>query len=215
MSGAVAFVFGMCALSFAAGCVLTAVVLRREPLPGPGDEPVPPPVEEPVPAEVRWPSEDYVSKPIHRNPVMGFPVALPAPAPGPGAAPGSGSTRPALVLVPRPAPEGPVEPVRVRRMRVVPDLPEPSSQDAAWTERVGAELPGAEAVQATPGGPVVVEVPAHPEPVTGPGPPAPTTESSSTRPPPTRDDPRAGSDATGFPQHHPRTAEAARRKSST
>ncbi|TQM83172.1 hypothetical protein FHX81_5590 [Saccharothrix saharensis] len=123
MSG-VAFVFGMCALSFAAGCVLTAVMLRREPPPDPRPEPAPAP---PPRFEPRFPPEDYATKPIHRNPVMGLPPALPTQRPA----------RPNLVVVPDPKPSA-VLPVRqdaVRRMHVVrpaPTLVEPAGEaDAA------------------------------------------------------------------------------------
>lgn len=113
MSGAVAFVFGLCALSFAAGCALTAVMLRREQPPEPVPEPV---VDVRVPTlDLVWPPEDYTTRPIHRNPVIGTLTALPAPA------------RPVLALVPDPEPE-PEKPVRqdeVRRMHVVRDTPEP------------------------------------------------------------------------------------------
>ncbi|MBW4716549.1 hypothetical protein [Saccharothrix obliqua] len=51
MPGAIAFVFGLCALSFAAGCVLTAYMLRRE-LEEP-DDCATRPIHEPVPG--RWP----------------------------------------------------------------------------------------------------------------------------------------------------------------
>ncbi|GAA1336510.1 hypothetical protein [Saccharothrix algeriensis] len=90
MSGAVAFVFGLCALSFAAGCVLTACMLRREPEP-PEPEPV---AERPEPPrlDLRWPPEDYATKPIHRNPVVGLPLS----------APPAEQVRPALTLVPSP-----------------------------------------------------------------------------------------------------------------
>ncbi|XVS63349.1 hypothetical protein ACQPYE_34605 [Actinosynnema sp. CA-299493] len=121
----VAVVFGLCALSFAAGCVLTAVMLRREqppePTPQPALAPAPPaPVSEP-----QFPPGDYATRPIHRNPVMGFPVALPAPerlrsAPRP-------APRPNLVVVPDPVPDSgkPVRQDEVRRMHVVRAEPGP------------------------------------------------------------------------------------------
>ncbi len=110
MSG-VAVVFGLCALSFAAGCVLTAVMLRRDQPPEPAPEPVP--AAPPPGLEPPFPPGDYATKPIHRNPVMGLPSALPAPRP----------TRPNLVLVPDPPPatELPVRQHAARRMHVVPD----------------------------------------------------------------------------------------------
>jgi len=82
MAGAFAFVFGLCALSFAGGCVVTAIMLRRA---DPAEEvvrTVPDPAEPapPTPVESRpvldWPPDDVAAKPIHRNPVVG----LPAPA---------------------------------------------------------------------------------------------------------------------------------------
>jgi hypothetical protein len=74
MAGAVAFVFGLCALSFAAGCVVTAVMLRPS---TPEQEAVQPPTEPAAPEEhleVRVLDEDLSPKPIHRNPVVGRPV---------------------------------------------------------------------------------------------------------------------------------------------
>ncbi|MFD9738654.1 hypothetical protein [Umezawaea sp. NPDC059074] len=82
MAGAFAFVFGLCALSFAGGCVVTAIMLRRA---DPAEEvarTVPESAEPapPAPVESRpvldWPPDDVAVKPIHRNPVVG----LPAPA---------------------------------------------------------------------------------------------------------------------------------------
>ncbi|HWO59324.1 MAG TPA: hypothetical protein VNO31_04740, partial [Umezawaea sp.] len=77
MAGAVAFVFGLCALSFAAGCVVTAVMLRH---PDPAeDAPVPtaPPQPEPVPPlRLSLPSAEVAAKPIHRNPVVGLPAPV-------------------------------------------------------------------------------------------------------------------------------------------
>lgn len=78
MAGAVAFVFGLCALSFAAGCVVTAIMLR----PSNSEEDVRPPVEPVVPApppeqpEVRLLAEDLGTKPILRNPVVSRPVPV-------------------------------------------------------------------------------------------------------------------------------------------
>ena len=121
MSG-VAVVFGLCALSFAAGCVLTAVMLRREPPPEPAPEPE---TERPAPRfEARFPlpSEDYATRPIHRNAVMGLPTALPAPSP----------TRPNLVVVPDPEPtELPVRQDAARRMHVVRTGPAPAEPSSA------------------------------------------------------------------------------------
>ncbi|KOX12687.1 hypothetical protein ADK67_46510 [Saccharothrix sp. NRRL B-16348] len=134
MSG-VAFVFGLCALSFAAGCVLTAVMLRREQPPEPVPEPVP---AAPVPVfEPRFPPGDYATRPIHRNPVMGIPTALPAPdRPNP---------RPNLVVVPDPVPgtEKPARQDEVRRMHVVRTEPdtEPESKPEAEPERESEAAP--------------------------------------------------------------------------
>ena len=124
MSG-VAVVFGLCALSFAAGCVLTAVMLRRDPPPEPAPEPAPAP--SPPRFEAGFPPEEYATRPIHRNPVMGVPVALPAPRPA----------RPNLVLVPDPKPvaELPVRQDAVRRMHVVRPAPAPVEPAVA---KVGA-----------------------------------------------------------------------------
>lgn len=110
MSG-VAVVVGLCALSFAAGCVLTAFMLRRDQPPEPVPQPAPAP---PMPLfEPQFPPEDYATKPIHRNPVMGIPTALPAPErPIP---------RPNLVAVPDPVSHNgkPARQDEVRRMHVV------------------------------------------------------------------------------------------------
>ncbi|ONI83340.1 hypothetical protein ALI22I_32960 [Saccharothrix sp. ALI-22-I] len=104
-------------MSFAAGCALTAVMLSRERTPEPAPEPV---VDVRLPTlDLVWPPEDYTTKPIHRNPVMGIPAALPAPS------------RPALALVPDPEPEVPVRQDEVRRMHVVRDTPEPERALAA------------------------------------------------------------------------------------
>ena len=125
MSGGVALVAGLCGLSFAAGCVLTAAVLGRERPPVPAPEPVAAP---PAPTlNLRLPPDDYATKPIHRNPVMGIPTALPAADP----------PRPALALVPDPGPEQdpgpdperPVEQDQVRHMRVVRDVSEPEPDE--------------------------------------------------------------------------------------
>lgn len=144
MSGAVASVFGLCALSFAAGCVLTAVMLRREQPPGPESEPVVDPPEPGV--RLQWPPEEYTTRPIHRNPVIGIPAALPAREPG----------RPTLALVPDPDPEEPVQLDEVRRMRVVRGLPECADEAAGG---VGPAEPLAGG-----GEPVVLQVAAQSEP---------------------------------------------------
>lgn len=121
MAGAVALVVGLCVLSFAAGCALTAVVRRRGRTRVPAPLPAPEPVVAPPapPMDLRLPPEDYATRPIHRNPVMGIPAALPASEP----------TRPLLSLVPdldaESEPEVPTPQDQVRRMRVVRDAPEP------------------------------------------------------------------------------------------
>lgn len=115
-----AVVVGLCALSFTAGCVLTSAMLRRERPPVSAPEPV---VRAPEPAvDERWPPEDYATRPIHRNPVLGIPTALPAPEPA----------RPALTLVPDQEfdhlsePEEPTPLDEVRHMHVVRDVPAPA-----------------------------------------------------------------------------------------
>ncbi|MEO6082729.1 MAG: hypothetical protein ABIQ18_06445 [Umezawaea sp.] len=77
MAGAVAFVFGLCALSFAAGCVVTAIMLRASV----AEEETAPPQADPIPLapqpeqlELRWPDDHFTSKPIHRNPVVSRPT---------------------------------------------------------------------------------------------------------------------------------------------
>ncbi|MEU0882074.1 hypothetical protein ABZ345_25955 [Lentzea sp. NPDC005914] len=81
MAGAVGIVFGLCVLSFTLGAALMYVVLRRrEDARAPStsaDEPVErtwvekPAVVEPV-------DDEYDSRPIHRNPVVGLPPLEPA-----------------------------------------------------------------------------------------------------------------------------------------
>ena len=80
MAGAVGIVFGLCVLSFTLGAALMYVVLRRREdaaSPSPSDEPVErtwvkkPALVEPV-------EDDYDSRPIHRNPVVGLPQLEPA-----------------------------------------------------------------------------------------------------------------------------------------
>jgi hypothetical protein len=173
MSG-VAVVFGLCALSFAAGCVLTAVMLRRDPPPEPAPEPAAPPP--PPRFEPRLPPDDYATKPIHRNPVMGLPPALPSPRPA----------RPNLVLVPDP-PSGAELPVRqdaVRRMHVVRPGPTPvvpAGSAAEGAEAVKPAEPVAEpaerATTAEPAGGPAERAEAV-EPVTGPGDPPRTAEAA-------------------------------------
>ncbi|RKT57188.1 hypothetical protein [Saccharothrix australiensis] len=120
MSGAIAFVFGLCALSFAAGCVLTAYMLRREPEP----EPTPPPVWRAEPKlDLRLPREEYATRPIHRNPVVGLPITAPPEEP----------TRPALTLVPSLDPVG-----RFVPEAVLPAAPEPAAPEPAVPEPAAA-----------------------------------------------------------------------------
>ncbi|MEU4762607.1 hypothetical protein AB0H12_05095 [Actinosynnema sp. NPDC023794] len=157
MSGA-AVVFGLCALSFAAGCVLTAVMLRREQPPEPTPQPAP---AVPMPRfEPQFPPEDYATKPIHRNPVVGIPTALPEPdRPTP---------RPNLVAVPDPVSHSgkPARQDEVRRMHVVRAEPEPATAAVGSTEpSAGTADPGKTAEPADPGdtgepgsGPEVVQV---------------------------------------------------------
>ncbi|MGM1063690.1 hypothetical protein [Saccharothrix sp. Mg75] len=143
MAGAVAFVFGLCAVSFAAGCALTVAVLRRGP--APEDEPVRrTALVEPEArvAEQPWPPEDYATRPIHRNPVLGIPRALPA--------------QPRLSVVPDPEPERPVASEAVRRIHLVRDPPEPA--------RHGDADPALVALDPVRLGPVAPEQP-HAEPV--------------------------------------------------
>ncbi|MFS8103158.1 hypothetical protein LFM09_39125 [Lentzea alba] len=81
MAGAVGIVFGLCVLSFTLGAALMYVVLRRRedgapPSNAAADAPaerawVEKPVVEPV-------EDDYDTRPIHRNPVVGLPQLEPA-----------------------------------------------------------------------------------------------------------------------------------------
>lgn len=122
----VVYVVGLCALAFAMGCLLMSVVLGRDRGEPPPRATPAPPAPDPVTSVIdpRRLPEDYATKPIHRNPVMGIPPALPPPAP-----------RPRLSLVPDPPPDlEPGEPVRqdeVRPVHVVRDLPRPAVGDEA------------------------------------------------------------------------------------
>ncbi|ANZ38209.1 hypothetical protein BBK82_21220 [Lentzea guizhouensis] len=88
MAGAVGIVFGLCVLSFTLGAALMYVVTRRR-----EDASEAPPVPAaaaapgvstsdatwvPRPAPVEGVEDDYDSRPIHRNAVMGLPQAEPA-----------------------------------------------------------------------------------------------------------------------------------------
>lgn len=82
MAGAVGIVFGLCVLSFTMGAALMYVVLRRR------EDAASPSVSSPdEPAERTWVEkpgavepvdDDYDSRPIHRNPVMGLRQMEPA-----------------------------------------------------------------------------------------------------------------------------------------
>ncbi|MFI6096784.1 hypothetical protein ACIA8G_14580 [Lentzea sp. NPDC051213] len=79
MAGAVGIVFGLCVLSFTLGAALMYVVLRRR-------EDAAVPEESAAPASRDWVAksaveavaDDYGSRPIHRNPVVGLPQLEPA-----------------------------------------------------------------------------------------------------------------------------------------
>lgn len=80
MAGAVGIVFGLCVLSFTLGAALMYVVLRRREdaeAPSPSDEPVERTWVEKL-ALVEPVEDDYDSRPIHRNPVVGLPQLEPA-----------------------------------------------------------------------------------------------------------------------------------------
>jgi hypothetical protein len=84
MAGAVGIVFALCLLSFTVGAALMYVVVRRHEdaseappapevtAPGAGDAWVP------RPASVEPAEDDYDTRPIHRNPVVGLPRVEPA-----------------------------------------------------------------------------------------------------------------------------------------
>ncbi|GGU71447.1 hypothetical protein [Lentzea flava] len=82
MAGAVGIVFGLCVLSFTLGAALMYVLVRRRedahaPSPSPSDAPAERVwVEKPVVVEPV--EDDYDSRPIHRNPVVGLPQLEPA-----------------------------------------------------------------------------------------------------------------------------------------
>jgi len=207
MAGAVAFVFGLCALSFAAGCVVTAFMLRR---PEPGDEPAPVLEQawpEPAPRteqlELRWPSEDFVSKPIHRNPVVGFAVV-----PEPEAEP-----EPVAEVVPEPEPEPEPEPVA----EVVPESePEPEPEVVAVVEPVPVVEPEPEPEPVMAQAPVAEPAP-EPEPVPAPAPEPevkPAAPEAQAAPPNLPSQPAPPANDSEFRQRYLRTFEAARRRSS-
>lgn len=83
MAGAVGIVFGLCVLSFTLGAALMYVLVRRRedaaapPASAAGDEPVRQTWVE-KPAAVEPVDDDYDSRPIHRNPVVGLPQLEPA-----------------------------------------------------------------------------------------------------------------------------------------
>ncbi|XVV02382.1 hypothetical protein ACQPW3_34210 [Actinosynnema sp. CA-248983] len=236
MSGAVAFVFGLCALSFAAGCVLTAYMLRREPEPERPPAPAPelPPVE--LKLDVVWPPEDYATKPIHRNPVMGLPVterpAEPArPAltlvpelepvvdePEPEAA--EPDIAPGLDIAPEPEAEAEAaEPEAAEPEAAEPEAAEPEAAEPEAAEPEAAEPEAAEPVvgesEVAPE-PVVVEVPAQPEPVVVECPePEPVAEVPVRAEPQVPAQPLHLPDPSEFRQRYLRSFEAARKRTST
>jgi hypothetical protein len=82
MAGAVGIVFGLCVLSFTLGAALMYVLVRRR---EDADSQVPAPSEAPdertwveKPIAVEPVDDEYDSRPIHRNPVMGLPQVEPA-----------------------------------------------------------------------------------------------------------------------------------------
>ncbi|WP_434439758.1 hypothetical protein [Lentzea sp. E54] len=82
MAGAVGIVFGLCVLSFTLGAALMYVLVRRREdaasgEPSPGDAPVERTWVE-KPAAVEPAPDDYDTRPIHRNPVVGLPHLEPA-----------------------------------------------------------------------------------------------------------------------------------------
>ncbi|GGP46746.1 hypothetical protein [Saccharothrix coeruleofusca] len=132
MSVTAAVVLGLCALSFAVGCVLTAVMLRRteaeeveraeegedgmvtEPAPAEPAPPQPAPAPEPdgERLELRWPEDDFATRPIFRNPVVGLPVrpAGEELAEAPWEATSEATVRKAPEEAPEPPPESAAEP---------------------------------------------------------------------------------------------------------
>ncbi len=84
MAGAVGIVFGLCVLSFTVGAALMYVVMRRRedasespPAPAAAAAAGSKGVWVPRPASVE-PVDDYDTRPIHRNPVVGLPQVEPA-----------------------------------------------------------------------------------------------------------------------------------------
>ncbi|MGW4208577.1 hypothetical protein ACWEIJ_11380 [Lentzea sp. NPDC004789] len=82
MAGAVGIVFGLCVLSFTLGAALMYVLMRRrEDARGPSASAADRPVERTwveKPARVEPVDDEYDSRPIHRNPVVGLPQLEPA-----------------------------------------------------------------------------------------------------------------------------------------
>ena len=92
MAGAVGFVFGLCVLSFTLGAALMYALVRRREETAPAE-----PAQPEQPAERTWVpkpavepvADDYDTRPIHRNPVVGLTqlepalASLPEPVSGP------------------------------------------------------------------------------------------------------------------------------------
>ncbi|MCP2246978.1 hypothetical protein [Lentzea aerocolonigenes] len=153
MAGAVGIVFGLCVLSFTLGAALMYVVLRRREdaaSPSPSDEPVERTWVE-KPALVEPVEDDYDSRPIHRNPVVGLPQLEPALS---------------VLAAPVAEPEAEVEPEpEPEPAEVEPEAVEVESEP----EPVEAEVAEAEVEEPEPEPDVVVEAtlppPAEPQPV--------------------------------------------------
>ncbi|MFC3893767.1 hypothetical protein ACFOWZ_20015 [Lentzea rhizosphaerae] len=155
MAGAVGIVFGLCVLSFTLGAALMYVVLRRREdaaSPSPSDAPVERTWVE-KPALVEPVEDDYDSRPIHRNPVVGLPQLEPA-------------LSVLAVPVAEPEPVAEVEPVAEPEPEAVEVEPEAVEVESE-PEPVEAEV--AEVEESEPEPDVVVEAtlppPAEPQPV--------------------------------------------------
>ncbi|GAB2820034.1 hypothetical protein [Lentzea nigeriaca] len=159
MAGAVGIIFGLCVLSFTLGAAMMYVLVRRrEDAHAPSTSPSDAPAERvwvEKPAVVEPIEDDYDSRPIHRNPVVGLPrlepalavLAKPVADPEPVA---EAESEPASEDEPEPVaeavdseaadePEPEPEPETVPEAVVEPTLPPPAPpqpvENTTWMER--------------------------------------------------------------------------------
>lgn len=204
MAGAVGIVFGLCVLSFTLGAALMYVLVRRREDAGgraasTSDQPVErtwvekPPAVEPV-------DDDYDSRPIHRNPVVGLP-----------------QLEPALAMVAEPVAEQEPDIVGAAGYDRDGDLEPPSGDREAPESTVAADTDSSEAVaEAEPEPELVEEVVAEAEPEAEPEPePEPEVVVETALPPPAAPQPVEHTtwvEREDFRQRYLRTFEEVRRK---